>query len=387
MNTASPPVIAPQHYFRSIDGLRLFAAANVVLFHLEQSGGLYRLQGSPGWLFVLIKGPAFHATLFFILAGFIYTIKYSAHAQQFNVPRFLLSRLRALYPLHVVATLAMVPFVLLAAPQQIPWGKLAFSVGMHLSLLWSLFPLHSFSLNTPSWALSAFFFCYLLFGPTLKLIMRIERRSRLVGALGLCLLPALGWSFLYPQMSGTEGAESFFHVFAPLRFFEFVTGMLLARLFAINAQRCGKPSGSLSPLQNDLIIGGVLVLIVANLLLRRVLGEGFVWASYHVVMLPLYATLLYRFARGSGIFAAFTGLPLVRLLGQSSFYPYLLHIPLSSWIGWVLAHQFGYKRFLHEPLNITLFIVGLYGLSALYWHRRGRARRRARTMAGAVQSA
>jgi peptidoglycan/LPS O-acetylase OafA/YrhL len=387
MQAATPPVIAPQHYFGSIDGLRLFAAANVVLFHLEQSGGLYRLQGNPGWLFVLIKGPAFHATLFFILAGFIYTIKYTAHAQQFNVPRFLTSRLRALYPLHVVATLAMVPFIVLASPQELPWGKLAFSLGMHLSMLWSLFPFYSFSLNTPSWALSAFFFCYLLFGPTLKLIMRIERRSSLVGALGLCLLPALGWSFLYPHFSDSAAGQSFFHVFAPIRFFEFVIGMLLARLFALNAQHCGKPAGSLSPLKNDLMIGGVLVLIVGNLLLRRVLGEGFVWASYHVVMVPLYATLLYRFARGSGLFASFTAVPLVRLLGQCSFYPYLLHIPISSWIGYILANGFGYKRFLHEPLNISLFMIALYGLSALYWHQRGRAKRRARSMAGAVQRA
>ena len=374
--------VASNHYFRSIDGLRILAAVNIVLFHLAQVGGLHAMGGRPGWFFTIVRGPMFHATLFFILAGFIYTIKYAAYADRFNTRRFFISRLKALYPLHVLTTLSMVPFILMnTAP--IPWGRLFLSLFMHLGLLWSLYPIGTFDLNTPSWALSAFFFCYLLFGPALKLVVRCERRRSVFAALILCMLPTLLWIALYAQTGFSQPLHRFFHVFAPVRFFEFVLGMLLARLYQVSTHKTGETGILNRGWVNDLAIVVTFILLFVNLSVRSPGSPWMHWITYRVTVLGLFAFLLYRFARGHGLFPAFTAIPVVRLWGQCSFYPYLLHIPLSSWLCYALGEWFGYRTFLHHPLTIALFIVALYGISAWYWHHRGRARRRAHVMAGA----
>lgn len=375
-----------KRYFHSIDGLRLIASVNIVLFHLQGIGGLYELRGKPAWLFILLKGPAFHASLFFILAGFIFTIKYAAHAKTFSTMTLVKNRFKDLYPLHALTIFAMVPFVIF------PWiqghgpaySKLILSSLLHLSLTWSFFPLHTYTLNTPSWALSAFFLCYLLFGPTLRLIVRIKNTRMALIALLATIIPSILWSILYAYF-GQEGNYRFFHMFAPVRFFEFALGMCLARLYTLNNPVQKPPPSKARLLTNDGLIVLCVGLIFLSLKAGQTYGGVVHWVSYHVVMLPLYATLLYRFAHGYGAIAKLFSIPVVQELGKSSFYPYLLHIPLISWICWILEHNFGYRRFLHSPVNILFFLVILYGSG--YALRQLDPRRRRSTYRPAVEAA
>jgi peptidoglycan/LPS O-acetylase OafA/YrhL len=83
-------------------------------------------------------------------------------------------------------------------------------------------------------------------------------------------------------------------------------------------------------------------------------------------VLPFYFILLYVVANEQGLISAILGLSFIRNIGKSSFYPYLLHIPLISLITYICESYFGYKRFLHSPLNVTLFMLILYVLSAVY---------------------
>jgi len=376
--------VSSTYYFRSIDGLRLFAAVNIILFHFERIGGLHALHGSPGWLFMLVKGPAFHASLFFILSGFIYTIKYAAHTETFSATRFLKSRFAALYPLHVITTISMVPFTIMAISKSggTGYGKLVVSCLVHLGLIWPFFPFGTYEFNSPSWALAAFFFCYLLFYPALKRVVRLTRRREVFAALALCLcVPAL-WSCVFGLTEYSDEIYFFFHVFPPVRFCEFAVGMLLARLYQVSTFKTGGTSVWNKPPVNDLLNVLVLVLVYQNLSIHALHSALLTWVSYHMFMIPLYAMLLYRFARGGGLLPGLTMIPVVRQMGQCSFYPYLLHIPLVSWFCWLLERGFGYSTFLHAPQNVLLFIAALYGLSTAYWVIRGRRRRRKRTMAG-----
>ncbi len=382
--------VPSRHYFKAIDGLRLFAAVNIVLFHAEQSGGFYAMEGRPWWFFLLIKGPMFHASLFFILGGFIYTIKHAAKAEMFDTRVFFMRRLRALYPLHVVTTLAMVPFAVWGAAE-ISSGTVAKIVGsvfVHISMLWAFFPFHTYQLNTPSWALSAFFLCYAVFGLVLRRIVRLERRREVMGAIALCCVVLALWATLYAVVHARIGFQRdvylFFHVFAPVRLVEFVVGMLLARLYQVSTYKTRGRSVWARGLMNDVIIVGTLALLFGNLLMRSRGGPVLKYYSYHVVAVPLFALLVYRFARGSGLLPGFTSIPLVRKLGQCSFYPYLLHIPCMAWLSWLMHHGFGYNTFLHWPVNIWLFVAVLYGLSAVYFDRIGRARRARGAQAVAV---
>jgi len=59
-------------------------------------------------------------------------------------------------------------------------------------------------------------------------------------------------------------------------------------------------------------------------------------------------------------------LPFIRKTGRSSFYPYLIHIPLINLITYICENIFGYNKFLHIPHNIFIFIAMLYGASYIY---------------------
>ena len=353
----SPP---HKRYFLAVDGLRLLASINIVLFHLQGIGGMYDLHEKPVWLFRILKGPAFHASIFFMLGGFIFTIKFGEKAATFNNLAFVKKRFSELYPLHLITTLVMATLKVI---HQLPAGtlnipKLLYSLFLHLSFLWAFIPFNSFALNRPSWALSAMFLCYLLFGPALKLVMRLHKK-RMCMALALgCLLPVLLWSLLYGALGTPGHLYPFFHIFAPIRFFEFAGGMVLARFFQLSV-RDEHPTPAAHG-GNDLMIAGAMFLIFKNLDLQRSANGLTVFLSYHFLMLPLYFVILYGLATERGIIARLLSLSAVRKTGRSSFYPYLIHIPLVSVITYICEHGFSYYSILHHPLNIAVFTVALY---------------------------
>lgn len=374
----SPPSSSPRYYFRAIDGLRLLAAAGVVLFHYEKIGGFANLDGSPGWFFQIVKGPAFHASLFFILAGFIFTIKFGHSIRDLSLRKFLRSRLKDLYPLHAMTTIAMVPLAiqpLIIADKPWVW-KLIHSLTVHLGLLYAFLPFDTFGLNRPSWALSAFFFCYLLLPPTLTLANRLHRKSTVIAFMGICMIPIAAWGGLFAHLGTPMNLSQFFHTFPPVRFFEFAEGVLMGRLFQLR-ERGEVTSPRLRAVGTDLLIFSVLVLIFLNTgPFFRNTTTGW-WFSYRLYVIPLFMLLLYGLAREEGVAAAFFSLPIIRKLGQSSFYPYLLHIPLASWLCYVLGEIFGYKKLLHSPVNVFGLVVSLYAASAVWWNLVRKKRRRA----------
>ncbi|MBN1760101.1 MAG: acyltransferase [Chitinispirillaceae bacterium] len=349
-----------KRYFLAVDGLRLMASINIVLFHLQGIGGLYDLHEKPLWLFRILKGPAFHASIFFMLGGFIFTIKFARQAATFNNKSFLIKRFKELYPLHLITTLAM---VILKVIHNFPEGtldipKLLQSTFMHLSMLWSFIPFGTYALNRPSWALSAFFLCYLLFGPTLRLVVKLQRKRTCLLVALACLLPILLWALLFGAIGTPGHLYPFFHIFAPVRFFEFVSGMVLARFFQLSTN--GGTASLVKSIGNDLMLLTAFGLIFVNLQLQKS-GNGLtVFLSYHVLMLPLYFIILFGLATEAGIIARLLSFPVIRKTGRSSFYPYLIHIPLISIICYICEHGFSYYKFLHRPINILMFVVVLY---------------------------
>ena len=358
------------NYFASIDGIRLIASVNVVLFHLVRTGALDDLHGAPGWLFALIKGPAFHASLFFILGGFIYGAKYAGRESSFNPGAFFAKRLKALYPLHAITLAIMVIICFVNAPS-IDYARLARSIALHASGAWALWPQSTYTLNTPSWALSAFFLCYALFGPCLRLTALMTSRFRLVLAMALMLGVIASWSGLYAAI-GDESLYQQFHVFAPVRVCEFIIGILLARFYLIHPARSAVP-----PLVNDAIVLGLCAAIYCNVRWMHAASPGWVFFRYHTVMLPLYALLVYRMVRADGVIAAFFGFAPVRIVGMCSFYPYLIHIPLASLVELAAKRIFHVDGLFHKPLPLVIFMVVLYIGSALLWQkfRTGRSKK------------
>ena len=379
---SNSPTIKPAKYFTAIDGLRLLASVNVVLFHFEGIGGFYNMGGSPAWFFRLVKGPAFHASLFFILGGFIFTTKFAPKIAEFNSRAFLKKRFSELYPLHLITTLTMAALYIIKryATGDIDIPKLLYSLFMHLSFLWSICPVGSLNLNTPSWALSAMFLCYLLFGPLLRWSLRLKNRAEVMKYMVFFMLPLVLCWYVYCALGSPPEYYQLFHGFAPVRFFEFGLGVLLARFLMMRDEsKSAARHPYLIALRCDAAILAVVCLIFFNLSSTVRYSLDMKWFSYHVFMIPLYLLIIYTVSFERGIIARVLSLKIIQRMGRTSFYPYLAHIPLMSVITLICEHLWDYKKFLHVPLNIAVFMAVLYLCSYLYVYA-VRNKRRARKL-------
>ena len=357
----------PKQYFKALDGLRLFASVNIVLLHIyTQRPVSYMVSVSQGFIDYIIYAPAFNASMFYLLSGFIFTYKYSEQAGKFPVKSFLLKRFKKLYPLHFATTLLMALILIFLSIQNnyINPEKIFLSLSMHLSLLWSFFPLNTYRLNLPSWSLSSFLLCYLLFPVFLKLINKITKQSKVIFYIFLSLIPGIIWTFVYSLFGFNNELFLFFHIFAPIRFFEFVIGMLIARLFRLNKGR--NTAYEKTPYLNTIIILFSLCLIFLNTYFRFSSNKYIYWLAYHVFCIIPYSALIYCFAKGTGIICSFTKIKIIRKLGKISFYTYLIHFPIIYFIPLINTDYFNFSDFLFSPIKILVFLILLYGGSLLF---------------------
>jgi peptidoglycan/LPS O-acetylase OafA/YrhL len=280
--------------------------------------------------------------------------------------------------------------------ESIDWGKLGGSLLMHLSFLWSLWPFGTHALNRPSWALSAMFFCYLLFGPLLKWAFSIKIKRMVILYMALFFVPIAAWACLYSAI-GTPGEYyHFFHTFAPIRLFEFGLGVLLARFFILQRETKAASAVSsavsnkkycLKSLCCDLTIAFCVYLVYSNLSLQYKGDPALKFFSYHLFMVPLYLMILYAAALEKGIVARVLSFTALRKIGRTSFYPYLIHIPLMSVVTLYCERVLDYRKFMHSPLNILIFMLILYGCSYLYVYALRNKRRMRKMEVEAVHAA
>ena len=144
------------HLIKPLTSIRFFAALAVVIFH---SGASFVSVNPhvPGPLKTLLMNGYVGVTFFFVLSGFILHQTYRGRiATVGEVKRFGIARFARLYPVYILAVLAMLPFTTLAG-----WGDVPQFFLLHWwipngALGWT-------DWNMPSWTLSVEFFFYLCF--------------------------------------------------------------------------------------------------------------------------------------------------------------------------------------------------------------------------------
>lgn len=346
-------------YFPALDGLRLFASLNIVLLHLDSS---WLLSYTRQWdyFYPAIQSPLFSSSIFFLLGGFIYAVKFSDPSRIPPWSHFLAERLKRLYPLHLVCTLCMAGYVAYSTPL---FHQLNFawrSIAMHLSLLWPYWPQNSHSLNQPSWAISAFFLSY-LFTPFLARYFNQCHTRKLWILFVASLLPGLLWGLFYAHSPFSDSRYLRFHIFPPIRMFEFFTGMLLAHLHLRGAIRVPRRAFT-----QDSSIFAALALLYGNIYLHKTPWESLNWISHHSFNTLLYAALLILLAQPHGrVVQALSWSP-IRAIGKASFYPYLWHMPLIG-LSYFVCQKLGCQSwtFNHWSGTLVLLII-LYGGSTLF---------------------
>ena len=211
------PLIKP------LTSIRFFAALAVVIFHSGASWASVNPH-IPGPIKTLLLNGYVGVTFFFVLSGFILHFTYRGRiASGGQVKRFAIARFARLYPVYVLAVLAMLPFTTLAG-----WGDVPQFLLLHWwipngALGWT-------DWNMPSWTLSVELFFYCCFPLLSRGVAKTGTRGlvAVIGALLAFDLVTAGSSIV----SNNEGLFGWM-VWTPvplLRLPEFVIGVCAAEL-------------------------------------------------------------------------------------------------------------------------------------------------------------
>lgn len=382
-NTTAPAQSSKRSYFPALDGLRLMASINIVMLHLSSSSALQYMADCT-WLLPIINAPAFAAGIFYVLAGFLFASKFSAPERRIPVIPFMFGRIAKLYRLHFFMTLLM--FVVLVfkfsgythlpgfgeiadcagkglAAMTNPWRSLI----LHLTLTWSIVPDLGMKLNEPSWSLTSFFVCYAI-TPWFSRWLFKQNNKMLWILFGAVFIPGILWAVIFGAtdnlwFDGYGAKYRFFHMFAPVRVFEYLFGMVLYRLHS---------EGFFDFLKKDYMSGIaqalVLVAIYACLyLLSPNMNPGWNYFAHHSLPVMLYGMFLVSLLSGKGFLARIFTIGIVRKVGKASFYPYLIHLPIIT-IAWGVCN-------LNQPANTIKLLIFIYTISTLYnefktWRRK-----------------
>lgn len=300
----------------ALTGLRFYAALLVFAFHISLSR--FFIGDAPAvepLQFIFKNGGWFGVTFFFILSGFV--LMWSARAGD-TPGRFIWRRIAKIVPNHVVTFFCALAITGLGAAT-------AGEAAANLLLLHAWIPADTafFSINHPSWSLSAELFFYLAFPFVLPLVKRIPRPKLLLigaGLIGLITIaPLVAGVLPQGEVFGANHLESplygasipqIWAVYAlpPVRFLEFALGMLAAR--AVNEK-----------ILPSIPLGPAILLAVIGYVVSLFLPIAWQMDAAYVLPVLVLVTAAAQDKAPPGIFASRTA---VRL-GELSFAFYMVH--------------------------------------------------------------
>jgi peptidoglycan/LPS O-acetylase OafA/YrhL len=350
----------------ALTSLRFFAAAMLVVFH--SAPDLYpEVHNFLRHKLLLNQGVSF----FYVLSGFILTYVYPNLQGRTSIVSFLRARIARVYPVYALSFLLSLPFASLPITQFFSLGAL------YLLMLQDWIPLRAsfWSFNPPGWSISCEFFFYLVFplllsrfGSTCKWKLAIcSILAATMIAVG-CLLPAPANPFAPSPL--------WFSALCPaLRLWEFAIGMCTALMFMKtqvqtlpfstssvqcwtaseaarqspldrNAPTLGRPDSSAAPQAATANLGAKATfaellaicatiaysMFTASCIPPYIPGAIQQWLSW-AGGAPIYACLIYLFAKQRGYFSRALSKPVFVLLGEISYSVYLLHAVLLNYVG------------------------------------------------------
>ena len=352
----------------ALTGIRFVAAFHVVIYHLWR----YDVWRIPEPLLRIVKAGPASVTLFFVLSGYLLTLRYRVRMDEapcaiptpFALKSYLRARFARVYPVHLLGWCLALP-VAWVMWQRDHAGLEATRIDFWASGIWVLsmmqawHPANALAWNPPAWSLSVEVFYYLLF-PWLLSKLHFVTKHRLYLATFFLWALALGISAMLAWISSqsTEPVQQqmWVHVlkFNPLvRLPEFVLGMMLAEWVRVMPSNAWRAFGWR--------IGAGALIVVA--------WSGAVpYALWHNAWLvPTWMWLLgYLSAQPDTLLSQLLSHPLLERLGEASYALYILHVPVLYWVA-----GFGQKRFgtpiLERPWVALLCLIALMIMSLVVY--------------------
>lgn len=205
---------------KSLQGLRVLGMIGIYLFH---SG-------------LLLKGT-FPVTFFFMLSGFVLYYSYRNKIKQLSIKQnmqWVISRMKKLYPIHLI-TFAMSIAIRWEWLSKFKTTDILVKAILNIFLLQSLSPQNVFSFNGLSWFLSTTFILYIMAIPLIILIKNIKSIKP-----QYIIFLILVFQNIIIFINNNKGYELNLYTSPFFRVFDFIIGMLIAKLFISNVDKESK---------------------------------------------------------------------------------------------------------------------------------------------------
>jgi peptidoglycan/LPS O-acetylase OafA/YrhL len=285
-----------------LTSIRFFAAFAVVLYH---SGAAFASASPhiPMPLKTLLLNGYLGVTFFFVLSGFILHLTYRGRiATSDQVKRFGIARFARLYPVYLVAVLAMLPFATLRGWADVPQFLLLHWWIPNGALGWN-------DWNMPTWTLSVEFFFYICFPLLSRMAEKLGSRS---------LLGLIAALLAFAAITGSSALiDNQFALFAwmkwtpvpLLRLPEFLIGIFVAEIH-LRGYRVRIPAWPIALL----LVAGLAVATSPRI-------AAFATAMSALLIVAIAGDQHSRFARALSV-------RWLVLLGAASYVLYLMHQPV-----------------------------------------------------------
>lgn len=356
-----------REHARPLTSLRFLAALWVLLHHALPRGGAGSVTaalGETGWLGV---------SLFFVLSGFLLTVRYAPGGALGGTRRdFWLERVARLAPTYLLALAFALPlFVRDARVQEFDAGHIAAIAASVLTVQQAWRPELACQWDCPAWSLSVEAWFYLAFPVLIAVLGAWMMRHRARGAtvlLGALISSALIFPWL--ERAGGDWPLPVYSLSPLARWPEFVAGIGLAGMM-----RDWRPRDARAGTR---LFGAGVVWLIVTVAVREPVGS----LGLHLlpIAMPGFVLLVAGCWALRGHPAAGLDSAALVLLGEASYALYLFHAPLH---GYVLALA---NRLVGRGYDVTWALFGVYLAVAvalavlvhrrfeLPWRRRLRAR-------------
>lgn len=205
----------------SLQGMRFVAFGAIFLLHCFSSKFCYAAAWAVGF--------------FILLSGYLYGMKYAEQPLDDSAKGILTftgKRIRKLYPLHIVTTLAVLPLCGIGVMIQTQdWGALwglTKTTLLSLTFLQSWVPNNYHGLNGVSWFLSTIVFLYFMTPWLVRLGKYIWEKGKMLGiVVSIVLLIALQYTYSVVASTFSINYEFWLYTFPLARLAEYFIGILL----------------------------------------------------------------------------------------------------------------------------------------------------------------